>query len=116
MLSNCGAGEDSWESPGMQGNQTTPKENQPWIFTGGNDAEAEALVLWPPNMKSRLIGKDLDTGKDWGKEEKWVTEDEMFGWHHRLNGHEFEQTQGDSERQGSLAWYSPWGHKELYTT
>ena len=89
-----------------------PKGNQPWIFTGGTDAEAEAPIVWPPDVKSRLIGKDSDAGKDRGQEEKRVTEDEMFGWHHWLNGHEFEQTLGDREGQGSLMCCSPWGHKE----
>ena len=66
-----------------------PKGNQPWIFTGRTDAEAEAAILWPPDVKSWLIGKDSDAGEDWGQEEKGVTEDEMIGWHHRFNGHEF---------------------------
>ena len=73
-------------------------------------------ILWPPDAKSQLIGKDTDAGKDWGQEEKGVAEDKMVGWHHRLNGHEFEQTLGDSEWQGSLACCSPWGRKELDTT
>ena len=92
------------------------KGNQPWIFTGRTDAEVEAPVLWPPDAKSRLIGKDPDAGIDWGQEEKGATEDEMVGWCHWLNGHEFEQTQGDSEGQGSLAWCSSWGCKESDTT
>ena len=79
-----------------------PKGNQPWIFTGRTDSEAEDLVLWLLDAKSRLIGKDPDAGKDWGQEEKGATEDEMVGWHHWLSGHEFEQTLGDSEGQGSL--------------
>ena len=74
-----------------------PKRNQPWIFIGRIDAEAEATPLWPPHAKSPLIGKDLDAGKDWGQEEKGMTEDEMVGWHHWLNRYEFEQTLGDSE-------------------
>ena len=89
-----------------------PKGYQPWIFIGKSDAEAEAPVLWPPDVKSWLTGKDLDAGKDWRHEKKGMTEDEMVGWHHRLNGHEFEQTPGDNERQGSLACCSPWGYKE----
>ena len=93
-----------------------PKGNQPWLFIGRTDGEAEALILWPPDAKSRLIGKDPDSGKDWGQEEKGATEDEMVGWHHRLNGHEFKQTPGDSEGQGSLVCFSPWGCKELDTT
>ena len=92
------------------------KGNQLWIFTGRTDAEAEAPTLRPPDLKSQLIGKDPDAGKDWGQEEKGMTEDEMVGWHHWLNGHEFEQIPGDSEGQGILACYSPWGHKELDTT
>ena len=67
-----------------------PKGNQPWIFFGRIEVEAEAPTLWPPNVKSRFIGKDPNAGKDWGKEEKGMTEDEMVGWHHRLDGHEFE--------------------------
>ena len=67
-----------------------PKENQSWIFIGGTDAEAETQILWPPNVKNWLIWKDPDAGKDWGQEEKGMTEDEMAGWHHRLNGHEFQ--------------------------
>ena len=90
------------------------KRNQPWIFTGRTDAEAP--ILWPPDLKSLLIGKDPDAGKDWRQEEKGVTEDEMVGWHHWLNGHEFEQTLGDTEGQGILACYNPWSHKELDTT
>ena len=76
-----------------------PKRNQPWIFTGRNDAEAEAPVLWPPDAKSCLIGKDPVAGKDQGQEEKGATEDELVGWHHRFNRHEFEKTPGDSEVQ-----------------
>ena len=81
-----------------------PKGNQPWIFIGRTDVDAEAPILWPPDAKNWLIGKDPDAGKDWGQEEKGVTEDEMVGRHHRLNGHEFAQTLGDGERQGSLAF------------
>ena len=89
-----------------------PKGNQPWIFIGRTDAEAEALILWPPDAKSSLIGKDLDPGKDWGQEEKGATEDEMVGWHHQLGGHEFKQAPGVGNGQWSLACSSPWGHKE----
>ena len=88
------------------------KGKKPWIFIGRTDAEA--LILWPSDAKSWLIRKDSDAGKDQGQEEKGVIEDEMVGGHHRLNGHEFEQTPGHSEGQGSLAWCSPWGCKELY--
>ena len=86
----------------------TPKGNQPWLFIGKTDAEAEAPMLWPPDAKSRLIGKNLDVGKDRGQEKKGATEDEMFGWHHCLNRHEFVQTLGVSEGQRSLACCSPW--------
>ena len=86
------------------------------MFTGRTDAVAEVPIPWPPDVKRQLIGKDPDAGKDWGQEEKGVTEDEMAGWHHRLNGHEFEQTLGESEGQGSLACCSLWGHKESDTT
>ena len=92
-----------------------PKGNQPWIFIGKADAEAEAPILWPPVIKSQFIGKDPDAGKDGEQEEKGKTEDEMVGWHHQLSGHEIEIL-GDSEGQGSLVCYSPWGHKELDTT
>ena len=71
------------------------KGNQPWIFTGRIGAEAEAPILWPPDSKSTLTGKDSDAGKDWGQEEKGLTEDAKVGWHHWLDGHKFEQTQGD---------------------
>ena len=91
-----------------------PKGNQPWIVIGRTDAEAP--ILWPPDVKSQLIGKDPDAEKDWSQEEKGTTEDEMVGWHHRLNGHEFEQTLGDSEGQESLVCCSPWGRKESDTT
>ena len=84
--------------------------NQHWIFIGRTDAKVP--ILWPPDVKSRLIGKDPDAGKDRGQEEKGTTEDEMVGWHHKLNGHEFEKALGDGEGQGSLACYSPWSHKE----
>ena len=93
-----------------------PKGNQPWVFIGRTDVEDEAPILWPPDAKSWLTGKDPDAGKDWGQEHKRVAEDEMAGWCHWLNRHEFEQTLGDSEGQGSLVCYSPWGHKESDTT
>ena len=89
-----------------------PKGNQLWIFTGRTDAEAEAPVLWSPDAKNWLPGKDPDAGKDWGQEEKGVTEDGMVGWHHWFNGHEFEQTLGNCEWQGSLVCCSPWVCKE----
>ena len=92
-----------------------PKGNQPWIFTGRTDAEAEAPILWPPDEKSWLIRKDPDDEKYWGQREKGVTEDKMVGWHYWHNGHVFEQTPGASEGQGSLVSCSPWGHKEMDT-
>ena len=93
-----------------------PKGNQPSIFIGKTDAEAEAPVLWPPDANSWLIRKDPDAEKDWRQEEKGMTEDKMVGWHHQLNGHEFEQALGNSEGQGGLACYSPWSGKELNLT
>ena len=93
-----------------------PKGNQSWIFIGRTDAEAETPILWPPNVKSWLLGKDPDAGKDWRQEEKGTTEDEMVGWYHRLNGYEFEQAPRVGDGQGSLACCSPWGPKELDTT
>ena len=89
-----------------------PKGNQSWIFIGRTDAEAETPVLWLPDAKSWLPRKDPDAGKDWGQEEKGVTEDETVGWHHWLHGHEFEQILGESKGQGSLVCCSPWGYKE----
>jgi len=95
-----------------------PRGNQPWIFIGRTDAEAEAPMVWPPDVKKQLIGKDPDAGKDWRQEEGGKTEDEMVGWHHWLTGHEFEQTPGDGDREAWLAaihrvtksqtWLSNW--------
>ena len=89
-----------------------PKGNQSWIFTGRTDAEAEAPILWPPDAKNWLIGKDPDAGKDGRQEEKGTTEDEMARWHHQLDGHEFEKALGVGDGQGILLLCSPWGHKE----
>ena len=86
------------------------------MFIGRTDAEAETPVLWPPHAKSWLIGKDPDAGKDWGREEKGTTEDEMVGWHHRLNGHVFGWTLGVGDGQGGLACCSSWGRKMSDTT
>ena len=94
----------------------SPKRNQPWIFIGRTDAEAEAPTLWPPDAKSQLTGKDPDAGKDWRQKEKGPAEDKMVGRHHWLSGHEFEQTLGDSGGETSLACWSPWGCKESGTT
>ena len=88
-----------------------PKGNQPWAFIGRTDAEAKIPILWLPDEKSWLIWKDPDAGKDEGQEEKGMTEDEMVGWHHRLDGHEFEWTLGVGNGQGGLACCSPWGCK-----
>ena len=89
-----------------------PKGNQSWIFIGMSDVEAEAPILWPPDAKSQLVEEDPDAGKDWGQEEKGTIEDKMVGWHHRLNGHEFEYTPGVGDGQGSLVCCSWWDHKE----
>ena len=94
----------------------SPKGNQPWISIRRTDAEAEAPILWPPDAKSWFIRKDPDAGKDWRQKEKGTTEDEMVGWHHQLNGHEFEQALGDGKGQGSLVCCNPWVHKESDTT
>ena len=108
--------EKTLESP-LDGKEIQPvnlKGNQHWIFIGRTDAEAP--ILWPPNAKNRVIGKDPDAGKDWKQEEKGMTEDKVAGWHHWLNGHEFEQAPGDDEGQGSLACCSPWGPRESDVT
>ena len=88
------------------------KGNQPWIFIGRTDAEAEASRLWPPDVESWLNGKDPDSQKDKTAEREGDKEDEIVGWHHQFNGHKFEQALGDGEGQGSLACLSPWGHRE----
>ena len=93
-----------------------PKVDQSWVFTGRTDIEAETPVPWPPDVKSWLIGKDPDAGKDWGQEEKGMTEDEMVGWHHWLNGHGFEWTPGVGEGQGGLLGCGLWGLKRSDTT
>ena len=92
------------------------KGDQSWVFFGRNDAKAETPVLWPPHAKSWLIGKDSYAGRDWGQEEKGMTEDEMAGWHHWLDGREFEWTPGDGDGQGGLACCNSWGRKESDTT
>ena len=92
------------------------KGYQSCVFIGGTDAKAETPVLWPPHAKSWLIGKDSAAGRDWGQEEKGMTEDEMVGWHHRLDGHEFEWTPGVGDGQGGLACCDSWGHTESDTT
>ena len=92
-----------------------PQENQSWIFIGRTDAEAEAPILWPPDVKNWLIGKDPDSGKDW-RQEKGMTEDGMVVWYHWLNGHEFEQAPGIGGGQGGLVCCGPWGHQGLDMT
>ena len=106
--------EKNLESPldSMEIKPVNPKGNQPWIFIGRTDAEAEAATLWPPDGKSWLIRKGPDAGKGLRQEAKGTTEDEMVGWHHQLNGYEFEQTPGDSEGQGSLVCCNPCSHKQ----
>ena len=104
MLLNCGVGEDSWESLGLQGNQTVhPKGNQSWIFIRRTDVEAETPRLRPPDVRSWLIWKDPDAERDWEQEEKGATQDEMVGWHHRLNGHGFGWTPAVGDGQEVLA-------------
>ena len=104
MLLNCGVGEDSWESLGLQGDQS-------WVFTGRTDIEAESPILWSPDVKSWLIWKDPDAGKDWRQEEKGTTEDKIVGWHHQLSGHGFGWTPQVGDRQGDLACCGSWGRR-----
>ena len=92
------------------------KGDRSWVFFGRTDGKAETPVLWPPHAKHWLIGKDSDAGRDWGQEEKGMTEDEMSGWHHRLNGYESEWTPGVGDGQGGLACCNSWGRKESDTT
>ena len=117
MLLNCGFVEHYWQSLSCKEiKPVNPKENQSWIFIGRTDIEAEAPILWLPDAKNLLTGKYPHAGKDWRWEEKGTTEDEMVGWHHLLNGHEFEHALGVGDGQGSLACCSPWGHKALDMT
>ena len=106
--------EKTLESP-LDCKETQPvhsEGDQSWVFFVRNDAKAETPVLWPPHAKSWLIGKDSDSGRDWGQEEKRMTEDEMAGWHHWLYGREFEWTPGVGDGQGGLACCDSWGRKE----
>ena len=109
--------EKTLESPFVykENKRVNPKGNQSWIFIGKTDAESETPILWPPDVKNWLIGKDPDAGKDW-RQEKWMTENEMVGWHEWLDGHEFEQGPGMGYGQRSLVCCSPRGRKELDTT
>ena len=93
-----------------------PKWDQSWVFIGRTNAEAETPILWPPHAKSWLTRKDPDAGRDWGQEEKGMTEDEMAEWHHWLDAHEFEWTPGVGDGQGGLACCESWGRKESDTT
>ena len=110
--------EKTLESPlGCKGIQPVqPRGDQSWVFFERTDAKAETPIFWPPHAKSWLIGKDSDAGRDWGQEEKGTTEDEMTGWYHWLNGHEFEWTPGVGDGQGGLACCDIWGQKELDRT
>ena len=105
IVLNCDVGEDSWESLGLQGDQS-------WVFFEITDTKAETPILWLPHVKSWLTGKDPDAGRDWGQEEKGMTEDEIAGWHHWLDGHEFEWTPGVGDGQGVLSCCDSWGRKE----
>ena len=117
MLLNCGVGEHSWESLVLQGDPTSESWRKSvlnihwkdWCWNWNSN-------LWPSNVESWLIWKDPDAGKDWRREEKGITEDKIVGWHHRLNGYEFEWTLRAGDGQGGLVCCSPWGHKELDTT
>ena len=117
MLLNCGVGK-TLESPldCKEIQLVHPKGYQSWVFFGRNDVEAETPILWPPHVKSWLTGKDPDVGRDWGQEEKGTTEDETAGWHHWLDGREFEWTPGAGDGQGGLACCNSWGRKESDTT
>ena len=116
MLLSCVAGEDWSALDSKEMKAVNPKGNQPWIFIGRTDDEAEPTILWPPDVKSWFIGKDPDAGKDWGQEEKGAEDDAMVGWHHPFNEHKFEQIPRESEGEGSLASCIPWSLKELDTT
>ena len=115
MLLSCGVGRLFVESPldCKEIQSVLSKGDQSCVFIGRTYVEAEIPILWPPDAKSWLIWKDLDAGKDWGQEEKGMTEDEMVGWHHWLNGHGFGLTPGVGDGQGGLACCGWWGHKEL---
>ena len=113
MVLNSGVGEDLRAPWTCKIKPINPKGNQPWMFTGRTDAEAETPILWPPDAKNWLIGKDPYAGKDWRQEEKGTTEDKMVGWHHRLDGHEFEEALGVGDGQGSLACCSSMGSQRI---
>ena len=113
MVLNSGVGQVCWECLALQGDPPShPKGTQTWIFTGRTDAEIEPPILWPTDVKNWLIRKDPVTAKDWRQEEKRMTEDEMVGWNHQLDGHEFAQAPGVGEEQRILVCCNPWGCKE----
>ena len=113
MLLNCGVAEDSWGSLGLQGDPTSPSQRKSVLnIHWRTDAAAETPIVWSPEAKTWLTGKDPNAGQDWRREEKGTTEDEMVGWHHQLDGHESEQALGVGDGQGSLVCCSPWGRKE----
>ena len=111
MPLNCGAGQDSWDSLGQQGDQTS-QSNQPWTLIRRTDTEVETPVFWLSDVNSGPVGKAPDAGKDWGQKEKRVSEDEMAGWHHWGNGYDLGQTSRDGEGQRGLAYCSLQGHRE----
>ena len=116
MLLNCGVGKTLESSLDCKEIQPVHSEYQPWDFFGRNDAKAETPVLWPPHAKTWLIGKDPDAGRDLEQEEKGMTEDEMAGWYHWLDGRESEWSPGGGDGQGGLACCDSWGRKESDTT
>ena len=117
MFLNCGVGEDSWGPLDCKEIQPVhPKGAQSWVFIGRTDVEAEIPILRPLHVKSWLIWKDPDAGKDWGQEENWTTKDKMVGWHHQLYRHGFGWALGVGDGQGGLECWGSWGHKEPDTT
>ena len=117
MLLNCGVGKDSWDSLGLQGDPTSAFWRRSALgFLWKEYAKAETPVLWPPHVKSWLIGKNFDAVRDWGQEQEGTTEDEMAGWHHGLDGRGSEWTPWDGNGQGGLACCDSWGGKELDTS
>ena len=116
MLLNCGVGEDFWEFLGLQGDPTSPSWRRSVLGVHWKDWcwswNSTKIPLWPPHAKSWLIGKATDAGRDWGQEEKGKTEDEMAGWHQRLDGYEFVWTLGGGDGQGGLVCWDSWGHRE----
>ena len=112
MLLSCGVERRLLSVPWTARRSNHPKGNPSWIFTGRTDVEGETPTLQPPDAKNWLLRKDPDARKDWRQEEKGTIEDEMVGWNHQLNGHEFEQTLGVGDGQGGLVCCNPWVHKK----